>query len=404
MQTSIWIRFTKDDDVVNLAFNSLMVNVYRGSDLDQIVEGMIAHMKFQIENPALPNSRFAFDKVLHLDVNFHQLHLTRGRSYAPLPDYIDNREAVINPQNDDSECFKWAIIPVDGWTDIGSHPERISNLRKFVNNYDWYGLEFPVSLKQIGKFEINNCISVNVLGLEDKEIHILRKCRTHKGGLDLLMVSENEINHCTAIKSLSRLLRSSNTKHHGKQYFCMNCLHGFPAEASLDLHRTYCENNEAVRVELPKNKILEFVVGQSQFKVPFVMYYDLESLLSPIPTNHRDPNAPYMNLINQHIPCGWNVRSKFAYGEVKNPETSYQGSDCIKTLCEHFIFETHRLYKSFPEKPMDPLSVKEQVEYMKSTRCHICSNPIAYGILPLSQLRGWDFYPTPQKTMLKLFD
>ena len=34
-----------------------------------------------------------------------------------------------------------------------------------------------------------------------------------------------------------------------------------------------------------------------------------------------------------------------------------------------------------------------------------CSvNPIAYGILRLSQLRGWDFYPTPQKTMLKLFN
>ena len=75
IQTSIWIRFTKDDDVVNLAF---MVNVYRGSDLDQIVDGMIAHMKTQIESPAQLNSRFAFDKVLHLDVNFHQLNLTRG--------------------------------------------------------------------------------------------------------------------------------------------------------------------------------------------------------------------------------------------------------------------------------------------------------------------------------------
>ena len=74
-----------------------MVNVYRGSDLDQIVDGMI---------PALLNSRFAFDKALHLDVNFHQLNLIRGRSYVPLPDYIANRKAVINPQNDDSECFK----------------------------------------------------------------------------------------------------------------------------------------------------------------------------------------------------------------------------------------------------------------------------------------------------------
>ena len=31
-------------------------------------------------------------------------------------------------------------------------------------------------------------------------------------------------------------------------------------------------------------------------------------------------------------------------------------------------------------------------------------NPIAYGILRLSQLRGWDFSPTPQITMLKIFD
>ena len=132
---------------------------------------MIAHMKTQIENPALLNNRFAFDKVLHVDVNFHHLNLMRDRSYVPLPDYIANRKAVINLQNDDSECFKWAIIAADRWTDIGSHPERISNLRKFGNNYDWSGFEFPVSLKQIGKFEINNDISVNG---KDKEIHIFR--------------------------------------------------------------------------------------------------------------------------------------------------------------------------------------------------------------------------------------
>ena len=96
-------------------------------------------------------------------------------------------------------------------------------------------------------------------------------------------------------------------------------------EASRDLHRTYCENNEAVRVEMPKNEIPEFVDDQAQFKVPFVMYYDLESLLPPIPAKSRDSKSPYKNLINQHqhIPCSWNVRSKFAYGEVKNPETSY---------------------------------------------------------------------------------
>ena len=75
---------------------------------------------------------------------------------------------MINPQNGDEECFKWAIITVDKWMDIDSHPERVSNLREFADNYDWSGLEFPVPLKQIGKFEAKNNISVNVLGLEGK--------------------------------------------------------------------------------------------------------------------------------------------------------------------------------------------------------------------------------------------
>ena len=59
--------------------------------------------------------------------------------------------------------------------DISSHPERVSNLKEFADNYDWSGLEFPVSIKDIGKFETRNNISVNVLGLDGKDIYILMK-------------------------------------------------------------------------------------------------------------------------------------------------------------------------------------------------------------------------------------
>ena len=62
--------------------------MYRASNLDQKVDEMLDHMETQIENPALLNSRFRFDEVLFLDVNFHQLRLTRGSSYLPLPDWL----------------------------------------------------------------------------------------------------------------------------------------------------------------------------------------------------------------------------------------------------------------------------------------------------------------------------
>ena len=61
-QTTTWIRFKKDDELVELAFNSRMTKVYNLSGLDEIVGEMIKHMKKQLENPAILNSRFIFNE------------------------------------------------------------------------------------------------------------------------------------------------------------------------------------------------------------------------------------------------------------------------------------------------------------------------------------------------------
>ena len=315
VQMTTWIRCVREDvegqERVELAFNSLMMSVYRGSDLDQIVDGIIANMKFHIENPALLNRRFVFDEVLYLDTNFHPLNLVRFSSYLPLPDWLVRKKAMINPQNGDEECFKWAVITAEN---VGmKDPQRVSNLRKFTDNYDWSGLKFPVSTKNVGVFETNNNVSVNVLAVEGRDIYIHRKGRSMGQEINLLLISEDGINHYTVIKSLSRLLRSSNTKHKCKQQ-------GFTQESSRDQHQAYCENNESVRVEMPKQgATIEFKDGQNQFKVPFIMYADFESILDPIESPNPDPNWPYSQNVNQHTPSGWCVYSKFAYSDVEDP-------------------------------------------------------------------------------------
>ena len=137
IQTIAWIRFIRDDEEgqerIELAFNSLMMSVYRGSEPDQIVDGMIANMKFQIENPALLNSRFVFDEFLYLDINFHQLSLMRGSSYLPLPDWLARKKAIVNPHNDDEECFKWSVITAEN-IGMKEGSQQVSNLRKFTDN------------------------------------------------------------------------------------------------------------------------------------------------------------------------------------------------------------------------------------------------------------------------------
>ena len=96
--------------------------------------------------------------------------------------------------------------------------------------------------------------------------------------------------HYTAIKSLSRLLGNSNSKHGHKQHFCLNCLQGFHSKESRD-----------------------------SLKVPFVMYGDFEANLKPMEGPSPHPEESYTKESNQHVPSGFCVNSVFAYGEVENP-------------------------------------------------------------------------------------
>ena len=105
-QATTWIRFSKGSEKIDLAFNSRKLAAYGLSDIDELVNRMIAHMLEQIENPALRDSGFVMEEVIGTNVDFRRLNLTRGSSYLPLPDWLSRRKAIINPKNDDMECFK----------------------------------------------------------------------------------------------------------------------------------------------------------------------------------------------------------------------------------------------------------------------------------------------------------
>ena len=169
-QATTWMRFVRDEvEQVSLAFNSRMMTVYNLNDKSEIVTAMIEHMAQQIENPALRNSKLVFDRVLHMDIDFHRLNLMRSSSYVPLPDWLMKKKAIINPKNSDMECFKWAVIAAMKWEGIGNNPERVSKLRRYEGDFDWSDIEFPVSFRGINKFERNNEIGVNILAVENKK-------------------------------------------------------------------------------------------------------------------------------------------------------------------------------------------------------------------------------------------
>ena len=248
-QATIWIRFVRDEvEQVSLAFNSRMMTVYSLNNKNEIVTAMIEHVAQQIEIPALRNSKFVFDRVLHMDIDFHRLNLMRGSSYVPLPDWLMKKKAIINPKNSNMECFKWAVIAAMKWEEIGNNPERVSKLRRYEGDFDWSDIEFPVSFRDINKFERNNEIGVNILA------------------------------------------------------------NGFESEIIRDEHYEYCRSKDLVRVEMPtKNPVVKYADGQYQFKVPFVIYADFESILVPVNVAPNNPEMSWNKWSRKHTLTFWMV-------------------------------------------------------------------------------------------------
>ena len=110
----------------------------------------------------------------------------------------------------------------------------------------------------------------------------------------------------------------------------MNCLQGFPTEISRDKHFEYCKDKETVRIEMPKEgSLVKFQDGQNRFKVPLIMYTDFESILEPIEATIPNPESSYTKVIDQHIPSGFCVNSKFVCGKVENILKLYRGERIV---------------------------------------------------------------------------
>ena len=69
----------------------------------------------------------------------------------------------------------------------------------------------------------------------------------------------------------------------------MNCLTGFRTESAKDKHYEYCKSNGHLKIKMPTGKENQFqFFREYQFKVPFMLYADFESILKPVDEQYRD--------------------------------------------------------------------------------------------------------------------
>ena len=89
-------------------------------------------------------SFFKLESVDRLDYKLHKIKSWREGSYIKSPEWIRNKTKAINPKNeDDDNCFQYALTVALNYQNIENHPERISNIGPFINECSWKGIDFP---------------------------------------------------------------------------------------------------------------------------------------------------------------------------------------------------------------------------------------------------------------------
>ena len=172
-----------------------------GNETDDIIKRLINSFlnNYQKEEIILRNgSNFVFESVDLLSYHIHKTSLKRGNSCIKSSEWLINKRATINPKNKDDKCFQYSITVALNHQKIESHPERISNIRPHIDQYNWEGIEFPAGIKDWKKFERNNkTIALNILFVPHNEntIDLAYKSkynRKRENQVVLLMIADGE--------------------------------------------------------------------------------------------------------------------------------------------------------------------------------------------------------------------
>ncbi|XP_066590764.1 uncharacterized protein [Prorops nasuta] len=119
-------------------------------------------------------------------------------------------------------------------------PQSIQNKHAVINvknrAKDW--LEFPISIKNIPKFEKLNKISINEFVTEKKKIlptHLTKEEQIKH--FNLLYISNDYNYHYCLIKNLSYLLSNQCSRDKHTKYYCIRCMHYYSSNDKLIQHR-----------------------------------------------------------------------------------------------------------------------------------------------------------------------
>lgn len=360
------------------------------TDLSEFYRGeIIKYLLSQIDDIFTEGSGFSLSSIEELVIHVNKYEPFRGSSFIELPKYLTSKKAIVNVVNKDEMCFKWAILSAlypAVW-----NPQRLSHYLQYKDELNFDGIDFPVKINQIDKFEnLNPTISVNVYIYEVKgdekfvrPIRVTKNVKRNHVHLLLMMKQVKSKNphqdqdvqvqsHYCWIKNLSRLVSNQVSNHNGSHFFCDRCLNFFQKLEGLKKHRNHCMQQNEYAIEMPgaDNNIIKFKNWKNQLECPFIVYADVEALLKAPDLQFCKSSSTIA--YQQHEVYSIGYYFKCSFDDSKSYYASKRGPDCI----DWFVSEMKSAAELVAQHlnniiPLQMTAIHEQI-FQKAQSCHIC--------------------------------
>lgn len=336
-----------------------------------------------------------------------------GSSFIPLPKWLASRRAVINIQNKDEYCFKYAMEA--GYSLPKKDPQRVSHYMD-RNTFSYkpedssvvMKFPFPGHEKVLKEFErINSHLNISInayfadsFSCHPEHIVILYRTRAivtpSTKCIDLLLIEDASKNrHWTLIKNFDRLF-SLGSDH---LTVCRMCLVRMK-RSSLENHIKGCQHHAACRVELPDSMdaFASFTKYKKMLEAPFVIYADFEAITSE---EKQDSLLNKQSVLRTHIPNAFcflrvcNFDPKFngkpvlyrtTADQIERDEKGVIQSDVGEKLIEELSRERDMIFAILKQRLIEgqemKLTAADEESFQAATECHICKLPFDGGVHP----------------------
>ncbi|XP_076666300.1 uncharacterized protein LOC143367916 [Andrena cerasifolii] len=302
-------EFVAGDKHACKSINTRNCELFGTSDLQEwyqrcVIEPTLASLEEFQER----DSGWALLQILNLIVNVNKYNPLRAGCHFKLPREILMKKATISVRSEENACFAWVVVAA--LHPAERNPHRPSSYPHYTLVLNLQGIEFPMSTKQIVKFEGLNNISINVYSFEEKKkgstVFPLRLTSQKRDRHVNLLYTPNQehgdVGHLVWIRNLSRLVSAQLSKKKAKKFICDRCMHYFGSAEKLEAHTVDCREMNDCAILLPSqdNNLLSFDGYDRKERLPFVVYADLECILEKTENVQKDAGEHKLCTYQKH--------------------------------------------------------------------------------------------------------